>query len=102
MNREIIVNVLRRLYFVNWDRYFNIGHYFTFFGWIKREDSYKDFVVIDFYFGEDGKTEISYSRSSKKYSKQISGILNCSHSDCRRVEHFCDIDNVIKEDDKCK
>ena len=95
MNREIIANVLRKLHFVNWDRYFGEGDCLTFFGWINRKDSYKDFVTLEFH-GKD----LGYATSSAKYTKQIAEILNMGHSKCHRVEYFCDGDNIIKEDSK--
>ena len=85
--------VLKKLNFVNWDRYFGESNKLTFFGWIDREDNHKDFVVLDF----SGKY-IWWATSSKKYSKEIADILNQKHSECKRVEHFCDLPNVIKKD----
>jgi len=90
--RNVIAQVLRKLSFVNWDRYFGEGD-LTFFGWIDREDSYKDFLVLNF-FSDGG---ISFSTSSAERTKEIADILNLEHSSCTRVEYFCDLDNVIKE-----
>ena len=90
--KKVIENVLAKLSFINWDRYFGEGNNLTFFGWIDRKDKYKDFVVLDF-SGEN----IWFATSSKKYSREIADILNQTHSVCKRVEHFCDLPNVIKE-----
>jgi len=88
---DVIINVLKKLDFVNWDRYFGEGNDLTFVGWIDREDEKKDFVVLDF-----SVKPIWFATSSKKYSREIADILNQEHSDCKRVEYFCDIPNVIK------
>ncbi|MCF8070049.1 MAG: hypothetical protein K9L30_15820 [Desulfobacterales bacterium] len=88
--KEVIVNILKKLSFVNWDRYFEFEGGKSFFGWIERDDNYKDFILLDFV----GK-EIGFATSSKKFSKKIARILNQEHSDCKRVEYFCDIPNVI-------
>lgn len=94
--RKVIANVLRKLYFVNWDRYFGEQD-LTFFGWIDREkDNYKDFVTVT--FNDDGKSlGISYATSSVEWTKEIAEILNCEHFPCNRVEYFCDLPNIIKE-----
>jgi len=90
--RNVIAQVLKKLSFVNWDRYFGEED-LTFFGWIDREDNYKDFLVLNF-FSDGG---ISFSTSSAEHTKEIADILNLEHSDCHRIEYFCDLDNVIKE-----
>ena len=89
--KEVMEKVLKKLDFVNWDRYFGEGNKLTFFGWIDREDNKKDFIVVDF-----SVKPIWFATSSKKYSKEIADILNQEHSDCKRVEYFCDLKNVIK------
>ena len=91
--KDIIVNILERLNFVNWDRYFGEGENLSFFGWIGREkDNYKDFVLVEFF----GEKIVYYGTSSKEYSKKVANILNQTHSDCKRVDHFCNVPNVIK------
>lgn len=91
-NKINIINILKKLYFVNWDRYFGEGENLTFYGWIDRDDNYKDFVFIEFNEGD----YITHGTSSSKYSKKIAEILGTDHSDCKRVEDFCNIPNVIK------
>lgn len=95
--KDWIVSVLTKLTFVYWDRYFEYSEGISFYGWIDRNDNYKDFVVLDFIEGQ-----ISYSTSSDKYSKKIADILNQEHSPCQRVEYFCDIKNMIKLEKKNK
>ncbi|MFH1365512.1 MAG: hypothetical protein ABIH28_02935 [archaeon] len=90
--KDAIINVLKKLDFVKWDRYFGKGDNLTFYGWIDREDNYKDFVFIEFNEGE----YITHGTSSSKYSKKIAEILGKEHSDCIRIEDFCNIPNMIK------
>lgn len=93
--RDSIRNVLRKLTFVNWDRYFG-QEQLTFFGWIeRRKGTYLDFVTIVF---DDKAKVISYSTSSAEKTKEIAEILNFYHLPCNRVEYFCDLINSIKED----
>ena len=92
--KNYMCNILRKLSFVKWDRYFGKEENLTFYGWIDREDNYKDFVFIEF---NDGGY-ITHGTSSNKYSKKISKILMKEHSDCKRVENFCNIPNMIKLD----
>ena len=91
-DKEFYESILERLDFVNWDRYFGEGENLIFFGWIDREDSYKDFVVLDF-----SVRPVWFATSSKEYSEKIGEILeHRSHSDCNRIEYSFDIENVIK------
>jgi len=91
--KDAMITTLKKLNFVNWDRYFGKGENLTFYGWIDRDkDNRKDFVFIE--FNEGGY--ITHGTSSSKHSKKIAEILGQGHSDCIRVEDFCDIPNVIK------
>ncbi len=92
--RNVISNVLKKLSFVNWDRYFGEVNNLTFFGWIDREDNYKDFVILQF----DKEKVINFITSSKEYTKEIAELLNFTHTSCNRIEYFCDGENIIKED----
>ncbi len=97
---DLIKNTLSDLHFVKWDRYYGESNHYTFFGWIDREDSYKDFLVLNIELDKIRKNIlISFSTSSKKHSKRIAKILRCGHLNCNRIEYFCDLDNVIKEKD---
>lgn len=91
MNRDTIIQTLKKFDFVMWDRYFGESESLTFYGWIKRTDKYKDFLILDF-----GVKPIWWATSSEKYSKKIAEILNQDHSRCYRVEYFMD-GNVIEE-----
>ena len=91
MNKEEITKILEKFDFVNWDRYIGEEENLTFFGWVGRGDNKKDFLVLDF-----STDPLWYVTSSKIYSKKISEILGVNHSDCKRVEDFCDILNSIR------
>lgn len=100
IEREWIKKVLMKLDFVKWDRYYIQNSVFTVFGWINREkDNYKDFVILDFTLRESKNPSCVYflGTSSVKYSKKIADILGSQHSECKRVEYFCEILNVVKE-----
>lgn len=61
---------------VEWDRYGirNEDDSGFIFGWIKREDSFYDFVIVHFkldWSGGSGVFCCNYDTSSKKYSKEI-------------------------------
>jgi hypothetical protein len=94
--RNNIPKILAKLDFVNWDRYFVWQGGQSIFGWIDRpQDSYKDFVLIDF---PDNSKEVQFATSSKEYSGKIASILrlNNFHSECKRVEDRFDIKNCIR------
>ena len=94
-----IEKTLSDLPFVNWDRFLDLrfeeNRVLHVFGWIKREDSYKDFVSLE--FDVVNQKVFFIATSSKKYSKRIAEILGCSdHADCQRIEDFFKIENMIK------
>ena len=80
--KEKVIEPLNGL--VEWDRYGaredNSGFIF---GWIKRDDGFYDFVVIDFKLVLEGLI-VAYNTSSKKYSKEIG--LRLSNDDGRYIE----------------
>ena len=71
---------------VTWDRYAGDYDNFVIYGWIDRDDQYKDFLVMEF---EEGQAT-SFTTSSAKYSKDFSERLGWQefHSDCKRVENI--------------
>lgn len=93
-----VQEILSKLNFVNWDRFIFVKEdYISVFGWIDRKgELIKDFVILDFDLNK--KESYFILTSSKKYSKRISKIMKTEHSDCKRVEHFYDMPNVIKEE----
>lgn len=98
--KDWIKNVLMKLDFVKWDRYYIQNSVFTVFGWIDRKkDSYKDFVILDFTLRGSSNPSCVYflGTSSVEHSKKIADILGSQHSECNRVEYFMD-GNVVKEE----
>lgn len=98
--KDWIEKTLEKLPFVRWDRYIEDkdDNLIEMYGWIDREDDYKDFVLLEFNLN---KKEVYFvATSSDKYSEQIAEILNSSHSDCIRVEDNFYVFNSIKNDTK--
>ena len=92
---------MKKLPFVKWDRFIELGNDLDVYGWIEREDEYKDFVLFKYkYVQEEDDWEMSYSTSSDFYSKAIHDLLECEglHNNCKRVEHSFDIENCIRLD----
>lgn len=92
--------------FVRWDRFHERDNGIAVFGWIDREDLYKDFVSLDYnYDSKESKItrkktwSMGYLTSSQKYSKEIGRILTqgSDHSDCKRVEDYFKEVNCIKQ-----
>lgn len=81
-----IANALNTFPEVTWDRYTQDDYELIAYGWIERDDAYKDFMLIvvdlvDFTFW--------YTTSSAKYSQAFHNRINDNpkqHSKCRRVE----------------
>lgn len=95
-----IETLLRRLPFVQWDRYTSPdGYVFNLFGWIAREkDAYKDFVLLQ-YWPDD--SQWSVFTSSKIHSEEIGRLLGAGegdHEDCKRIETLVSkrLKNVIR------
>lgn len=95
--------LLERLDFVEWDRFttgewFGGQRYFSVYGWIGRDDDYKDFALLIMW----PESEIVYPlTSSDKWSEEIHRQLwgeDDGHNDCRRVEETFDIPNAIELD----
>lgn len=104
--KEWIMNCLTDMPFVQWDRYtFNDGvnkrherfFWLKIYGWIEREDAYKDFVVLDFYKQGNIMEAHHIITSSAKYSQPINEIMmEKDHFDCNRVEDAFNIPNAVK------
>lgn len=101
VERLWIQSVLRKLEFVQWDRYYTFPKFgsLTVFGWIKREkDKYKDFVILEFTLLPNKNPSCVYflGTSSAEYSERIANILGSEHAKCVRVEDTFDIPNSIE------
>jgi len=93
---------LKLLSFVKWDRLVQSGVNKTIkvFGWVYRDDSYTDFVLLNYqlkYNRGYWDSQLSFSTSSKEYSEKIAELLEIkSHDTCERVEDYFEISNCIK------
>lgn len=106
-NQDWIESQLSALSLVEWDR-FTIGDWngtqsVSAYGWIDREDEYKDFVLIIFWAENE---ELYYISSSDEYTVEIHQTLFDEspeeHNDCRRVEHTFDVENAIELTEQAK
>ena len=91
---------LEAMDFVTWDRYtggeWSEGQqYVTVYGWIDREDTYKDFVEVIKW--ENGG--VYFTTSSAEHTEDIYEVLFDdsleNHNDCKRVENVLDLPNVV-------
>jgi len=101
--REWIGDLLERVPFVEWDR-FTTGEWqdgqpcVSVYGWIDREDAYKDFVLLLCW----PKPETYYFvTSSAEHSERIycclEGVEEADgHNECRRVERAFDVENAVR------
>jgi len=105
-NREWIAEHLERAEFVDWDR-FVVGSYHTgeqyvdVYGWIDRDDEYKDFVWTRFRPDNGPDPTMEFTTSSDDYSEELMRIWFGEeslddHNECRRVEHAFDVENAIE------
>lgn len=69
---------------ITWDRFTYAGTEYTFYGWIKRGDKKRDFIVLNF---TDPK-EVWYCTSSAKYSETFSRLLKTPHIKCQTMTHL--------------
>jgi len=93
--KDRIESYLSKMDFVEWDRFLAHDDGFrTVFGWIEREDEYKDFVVV--LFTETGQPEY-FTTSSPDYSSRIDSILwgEGDHVECQRAENHFDVENCV-------
>ena len=87
--------------FVRWDRFIVnfTERSIDVYGWIKREDSHEDFVILTYEEQRDKVWTMRYSTSSAQYDKEIFKSLKCegdAPNKCERVEDLLDIPNVIR------
>lgn len=95
-------NILSKLEYVQWDRYTelqneNLETIYRLYGWINRKnDKYKDFIVIE--YNTDTKKYSLISTSSAKYSHQITKDLDIqTHTECKRIQDlYPQLDNKIE------
>lgn len=93
--KEKVKELMLKLPFVQWDRFCEEKNCITTYGWIEREDSYKDFIVLSV------NDDMSYSwlSSSVRKDEEIKAILETGkmgYAPCQRVEWSFEIPNMIK------
>jgi len=98
---DLIKKDMELMGFVMWDRLTinEKAKVIDVYGWIKREDSHEDFVLLE--YKQTKKINVwdtAYSTSSLKYTPEIHDILECQgkHNNCIRIEDKFNIVNMIK------
>ena len=90
-----LADVLNRLPFVTWDRYLEWEDdetgdvWAVFYGWIERDDEYKDFASIKINASEN--EIVDFLTSSSEHSEEIHERLGFdleTHNQCHRVENL--------------
>ncbi|MFA5013920.1 MAG: hypothetical protein WC549_00065 [Actinomycetota bacterium] len=96
MTPEIIAKItdwLNKLPAVKWDRMNEKKGHLYVFGWIDRNDTYKDFFLIDFIDGEP----VDYCSSNVLYNHPYRDILGLYTEQCKRIEAILpDVKNAVK------
>lgn len=101
-NPEWIADRLEAVPVVEWDRFtvgkINEKQVVNIYGWIDREDEYKDFVWTRFW--PDVK-QLEFMTSSEEFSDYLHvewfGEESLDdHNPCRRVEHAFDVENAVE------
>lgn len=99
VEKKPIIQKMKEMSFVKWDRLTRFKDEINAFGWIERNDNYKDFVVLSQL--KDGG--FWFITSSKNFSSLIHEIVfkrdsySIKHNPCERVEDvFKEIDNCVK------
>ena len=101
-NRRWIASKLRAARFVEWDR-FTVDErdgyqHVDVYGWIDRDDEYKDFVWARFWPATE---YFEFTTSSAAYSERLSTLWfgeDGGHVKCRRVEDTFNVENAIALD----
>lgn len=74
---------------VEWDRYVNNGGQYFVYGWIKRSDGQRDFLVLDMEIKDMALYCNTFVTSSAKYSREIMKhifLSDVGHTDCQKIE----------------
>ncbi len=75
---------------IEWDRFTVEGDDYNIYGWIMREDSQRDFVLLELYI-EDGNIKGGYVTSSAKYTKEICIFMfndASEHEPCKKISEL--------------
>ncbi len=75
---------------IEWDRFTEDDGDYNIYGWIMREDSQRDFVLLQLYI-EDDKIKGGYVTSSAKYTKEICIFMfndASEHEPCKKISEL--------------
>ena len=107
--QDFIEEKLEFLDFVEWDRCIQWReedgpNVVRVFGWIEREDDYKDFVHLEFNADVDGFEVIFLGTSSSEYSEEINDRLHDGgeYAHCHRVEDQFEVENAVELEETSK
>jgi len=102
--RIFLEKSMRAFEFISWDRfvYIKTAEIIFAFGWIERQDLYKDFVLFEFQFKREPFKCFMVASSSKKYSEYIVKKLGGEkHTPCQRIENILfNLKNCIRKKEK--
>jgi len=103
--KEWVEGKLLKCTFVKWDRFLLAEDpkqdelVINVYGWIDRDDDYKDFVTVDFWTARE---TVGFTTSSEEYTEQLHRLLVGedldNHNECRRVEDTFDVPNAVTLD----
>ena len=96
-DRGYVEVLLDRLSMVTWDRFIEGGDSVTVYGWIDRDDEYKDYIQIDICPSD---TYVSFTTSSEEHTEEIHELLFGAdtvgdHNECQRVENHFDVEQAV-------
>lgn len=81
---------MARLIPIEWDRFTETNGQYNVYGWVKRKDGQRDFVLLQLYV-EENKLKGTFHTSSAKYSKTIHMLLyhtTKGHVSCKKIENI--------------
>ena len=103
--QDFIEEKLEMLDFVEWDRCIQWQvdggpNVVRVFGWIERDDQYKDFAHLEFTADVGGFEVIFLGTSSSEYSEEINERVNGKgdYAHCHRVENQFEVENTVNLD----
>ena len=96
-DRGYVEELLDRLSMVTWDRFVECGDSVTVYGWIDRDDAYKDYIAIEIWPSDE---YVSYTTSSEEHTEEIHELLFGAdtvgdHNECQRVENHFDVEQAV-------
>lgn len=69
----------------------------TVYGWIDRDDEYKDYIQIEIWPSDE---YVSFTTSSEEHTEEIHELLFGAdtvgdHNECQRVENHFDVEQAV-------